>query len=117
MRREELDQAGADGRIDLYVANYLTQYLFFYENDYAPTNWEALRSLAGVSEGTMTRLKVNKAEPLRLEYEDVVASLANDTKPTVTGEDGLAVLRLARQLMQATQAGEVVKCATRVLAR
>jgi predicted dehydrogenase len=111
----ELTVTGEGG---MYVANYLTQDLYFYENDYAPTNWEALRSVAGVSEGTMTRLKINKAEPLRLEYEDVISTIANDTQPTVTGEDGLAVLRLARQLIQATQAGEVVSCATptRVLA-
>jgi hypothetical protein len=55
----------------------------------------------GVSEGTMTRLKVQKAEPLRLEYEDVVAAIQHDTLPTASGDDGLAVLNVVCQLAQA----------------
>lgn len=57
----------------------------------------------GVSEGTMTRLKVQKAEPLRLEYENVMAALYDDTLPVVTGEDGLAALKIALQLTENTQ--------------
>ncbi|HYU74053.1 MAG TPA: Gfo/Idh/MocA family oxidoreductase [Ktedonobacteraceae bacterium] len=98
----------------MFLINYLTQEIYFYENDYTPTNWDALRSLAGVSEGTMTRLKVQKAEPLQLEYIDVIKAITDDTLPTVTGEDGLAVLRIVQQLStpaapQDTRAREVVK--------
>jgi predicted dehydrogenase len=98
------------GERGMFLVNYLTQDLYFYENDYSPTTWESLRAIAGVSEGTMTRLKVLKSEPLRLEYEDVVYALANDTSPTVTGEDGHAVLRLAQQLIEAAKTREVVAC-------
>jgi UDP-N-acetylglucosamine 3-dehydrogenase len=103
----ELSVTGERG---MYLINYLSQDLFFYENDYTTTSWDALRSLTGVSEGTMSRLKVQKAEPLRLEYEDIFAALRKDMPPTVTGEDGLAVLRIAHQLIEATQAGEVIPC-------
>lgn len=82
----------------MYLINYLTQDLYFYENDYTTTNWDAMRALTGVSEGTMTRLKVQKTEPLRLEYEDVFAAIANDSLPSVTGEDGMAVLKVVLQL-------------------
>ncbi len=85
----------------MYLVNYLTQDLYFYENDYTPMNWDTLRTLTGVSEGTMTRLKVQKAEPLRLEYQDVITSIASDTIPTVSGEDGLAALKVARTLIEA----------------
>jgi predicted dehydrogenase len=105
----ELSVTGERG---MYLVNYLSQDLFFYENDYTTTTWDALRSLTGVSEGTMTRLKVQKAEPLRLEYEDIFAALRNDTAPTVSGEDGLAVLHLAHQLIKATQSKEVIVCST-----
>jgi predicted dehydrogenase len=47
----------------------------------------------------MTRLKVQKAEPLRLEYEDVFASIRSNVAPTVTGEDGLIALQIALQLV------------------
>ncbi len=82
----------------MYLVNYLTQDLYFYENDYSPTDWDTMRTLTGVSEGTMTRLKVQKTEPLRLEYEDVIVAICNDTLPSVTGEDGLAVLKAAIEL-------------------
>src|SRR5579871_225075 len=96
----------------MYLVNYLSQDLYFYENDYTTTTWDALRSITGVSEGTMTRLKVQKAEPLRLEYEDIFAALRNNTAPTVSGEDGLAVLHLAHQFIKATQSREVIVCST-----
>jgi UDP-N-acetylglucosamine 3-dehydrogenase len=95
----ELSITGEKG---MFLVNYLTQDMYFYENDYSTTNWDALRSLTGVSEGTMTRFKVQKAEPLRLEYEDVLAAIRTDSAPTVTGEDGLAVLKIALQLAAST---------------
>jgi len=103
----ELSVTGERG---MYLANYLTQELYFYENDYTPTSWEALRTQLGVSEGTMTRLKVQKVEPLRAEYEDIVAALKAGHSPTVSAEDGLAVLQLAHRLIGSTRAGEVIAC-------
>jgi predicted dehydrogenase len=96
------------GERGMYLINYLTQDVYFYENDYTSTNWDALRTFSGVSEGTMTRLKVQKAEPLRLEYEDVIAALRQDIAPTVTGEDGLAVLSAAIDLAGAAHCGNRV---------
>jgi UDP-N-acetylglucosamine 3-dehydrogenase len=93
----ELSITGEKG---MYLINYLTQDVFFYENDYTTMEWDALRALTGVSEGTMTRLKIQKAEPLRLEYEDVIDALRRDVAPTVSGEDGLATLRVVLQLSQ-----------------
>ncbi len=88
------------GEKGMFLINYLTQDIYFYENDYTPTTWNDLRRLTGVSEGTMTRLKVRKAEPLCLEYEDVFEAIRQDILPTVSGEDGLAVLRIAHQLRE-----------------
>ena len=98
----ELSITGEKG---MYLINYLTQDVYFYENDYTTTTWDALRSLTGVSEGTMTRLKIQKAEPLRLEYEDVMAAIRQDALPTVSGEDGLAVLKVVSQLAAAKSIG------------
>src|SRR2546430_10686333 len=102
----ELSITGEKG---MYLLNYLTQDVYFYENDYTTTTWDALRSLTGVSEGTMTRLKVQKSEPLRLEYETAAAALRNDIAPIVSGEDGVAVLKVVLQLTGATYTGEVRK--------
>jgi UDP-N-acetylglucosamine 3-dehydrogenase len=102
----ELSVTGERG---IYLVNYLTQDVYFYENDYTPTSWDTLRTITGVSEGTMTRLKVQKAEPLRLEYEDVLAAIRNDCAPKVSGEDGLAVLRVVHQLGEAASHREMEK--------
>jgi UDP-N-acetylglucosamine 3-dehydrogenase len=91
------------GERGMYLVNYLTQDVYYYENDYTPTSWDALRSLTGVSEGTMTRLKIQKAEPLRLEYEDIINAIDDDALPTVSGEDGLAVLKVVQQLIESTR--------------
>ncbi|HEY4382985.1 MAG TPA: Gfo/Idh/MocA family oxidoreductase [Ktedonobacteraceae bacterium] len=91
------------GERGMFLVNYLTQDVFFYENDYSPPAWNELSRLTGVSEGTMTRLQIRKAEPLRLEYEDLIRALQTDSLPTVTGEDGLAVLQVAHQLIASTQ--------------
>ena len=99
----ELSITGEKG---MYHVNYLTQDVYFYENDYTTTTWDALRSLTGVSEGSMTRLKIQKAEPLRLEYEDVMAAIQQDRLPTVSGEDGMAVLQVVFQLTESKQKGE-----------
>jgi len=96
----ELSITGEKG---MYLINYLTQDVYFYENDYTTTTWDALRSLTGVSEGTMTRLKIQKAEPLRLEYENVMTAIQEDALPTVSGEDGLAVLKVVSQLSESKQ--------------
>ncbi len=95
----ELSITGEKG---MYLVNYLTQDVYFYENDYTSTTWDTLRTLTGVSEGTMTRLKIQKAEPLRLEYEDVMNAILQDIIPTVSGEDGLAVLKVVYQLAEST---------------
>ena len=94
----ELSITGEKG---MYLINYLTQDVFFYENDYTPATWDELSRMTGVSEGTMTRLKVQKAEPLRLEYEDVIGALQRGVAPSVSGEDGVAALRVAQLLTEA----------------
>lgn len=96
------------GEKGMFLINYLTQEVYFYVNDYTPTTWDTLRSLTGVSEGTMIRLKVQKAEPLRLEYQDVITAIVDDRLPTVSGEDGLAVLRIVQQLAESTRQGVYV---------
>lgn len=98
----KIRQLSVTGDKGMYLINYLTQELYLYENGCPPSTWNALSAPDSVSEGAVTRLKVQKAEPLRLEYEDVVTALRNDTLPSVIGEDGLAVLKTAIALAGAT---------------
>ena len=88
------------GERGMFAVNYLTQDLYFYENDYATGAWESLGILKGVGEGNMIRLRIEKKEPLRVELKSFVNAVVNDGRPLVDGKDGLRALVLARRLVE-----------------
>lgn len=98
-----------NGARGMFVANYLTQDLVFFENDAAPQNgnWRELAVL-GVSEGRAIHFKVNKREPLRQELEAFVSSIRAGIPPPVSAQDALLALAVARQIIQAAGSGETL---------
>lgn len=88
------------GERGMFLVNYLTQDLYFYENTYAAANWDNLGILRGVGEGNMVRLAIARKEPLRAELEDFVRAVQGGSPPAVCGEDGLKVLELALKLVE-----------------
>ncbi len=94
------------GERGMFVANYLTQDLTFYENDSAPqgSQWPELATM-GVSEGRMIRYKVNKREPLREELDAFVRAVANGGPPPVNGDDALLALAMAHKLVESGECG------------
>jgi predicted dehydrogenase len=92
----ELSVVGERG---MFVANYLTQDLVFYENDSCQgKSWPHL-AMMGVSEGRMIRLKVPRREPLREELASFCNAVRTGTPPVVSGDDGLQALTLAYELV------------------
>ncbi len=89
------------GALGMFRANYLTQELYFYENDDAPGAWDSLSVLTGVGEGNITGIKINRTEPLRAEIEDFIKAVKTNGEPRVTGRDGLRALQLAQVLVDA----------------
>ncbi|HEX9036771.1 MAG TPA: Gfo/Idh/MocA family oxidoreductase [Ktedonobacterales bacterium] len=106
-KARELTVTGEKG---LFYLNYLTQELTFTENDFEPSAWGQMGSLAGVGDGVMTRFKVHKAEPLRLEYEDIFQAIRGGSQASVTGIDGLAALSVAQELLESAKTGKVLAC-------
>jgi predicted dehydrogenase len=101
----ELSVLGERGMLHL---NYLTQDLTFYENSIATGADHPLSLLTGVSEGTLVRHTVDRAEPLRVELESFLASVAGNTPPEVGSEDGLRALSLALDLIRSANEGRVL---------
>jgi predicted dehydrogenase len=93
----ELSVIGAKG---MFLVNYLSQELYFYENDVAPGSWDSLSVLRGVGEGTMTGYKINRVEPLKAEVEDFIQAVKTNGEPKVTGRDGLRALLLAQAMVE-----------------
>jgi len=101
----ELSVTGERG---MFVANYLTQDLDFFENVQADSHWESFGVLQGVGEGNMTRLRVERREPLAAQLSAFATAVAADTEPAVSGEDGLAALALAQAVVESGCTGKVV---------
>jgi len=98
------------GQRGMFLANLLTQDLYFYENEEAGgLDWNHLRLLRGVSEGQMVRLRLHRREPLRVELEAFVEAVRQGSAGIVTGEDGLTALRLAHALVRSGREGRVIE--------
>lgn len=113
-KTRELTLTGERG---MFYLNYITQELTFTENDYEPSDWALRGSVAGVSDGVMTRYKVHKAEPLRLEYEDILRAIRTRTDPGVTGEAGLIALTIAHDILESAKTGKVITCEATIQAK
>jgi UDP-N-acetylglucosamine 3-dehydrogenase len=96
------------GALGMFTCDLISQELLFYENDSAPTVWDALSVLRGVSEGNMLGIRVLREEPLVAELNNFVQSISEGHSPTVSGEDGYETLRLALEFVQSADQQEVV---------
>jgi predicted dehydrogenase len=92
-----------NGQCGMFVVNYLTQDLEFYENANADSTWESLQVFRGVAEGRMIRYPINRREPLSLELQAFARWVLHDEPFPVSGSDGLEALTLATCLVQAGQ--------------
>lgn len=98
------------GERGMFIVDYLTRELTFYENDQPRTesiDWAA-RHLKGVSEGPVHFIEIEKCEPLRVELEAFVDAVRNGTPPPVSPDDGLAAMAAAEALVRAARSGESV---------
>jgi UDP-N-acetylglucosamine 3-dehydrogenase len=95
------------GEKGMFLVNYLTQDLYFYENEYRNGNWEDL-AIMGVSEGRRIRYNIKRKEPLLAELESFVGAIENDTDTQIGGEEALRAVHLAQRLLESGQRHEVV---------
>lgn len=98
------------GERGLFKVDDLTQDLYFYENVQANgVFWPALQTLKGVSEGSMIRFPLQRYEPLRAELQAFLQAVQEDAPVPVSGEDGLAALRLALALVDSSKSHQVIE--------
>ena len=97
------------GERGMFRVDDLTQDLYFFENAQAVgVNWSTLATLKGVSEGSMTRFALPRYEPLKAELQAFLKAVNGETQTAVTGEDGLAALRLALALVESGRTHQVI---------
>ncbi|HEX8229061.1 MAG TPA: Gfo/Idh/MocA family oxidoreductase [Chloroflexia bacterium] len=91
-----------------FQVNYLTQDLYFYENNYAKTDWDTISNIEGVSEGDMVRLRIEKTEPLRVELDRFARAIRGEDVSIVSGEDGLHALHVATKIVESGLEGRAI---------
>ncbi|NMB57806.1 MAG: Gfo/Idh/MocA family oxidoreductase, partial [Chloroflexi bacterium] len=97
------------GERGLFRVDDLTQDLYFYENAQATgLAWDSLKNLRGVSEGGMVRFAFQRFEPLKAELQGFLKAVAENTPVPVSGEDGLAALKIALALVESGKTHQVI---------
>ena len=98
------------GEKGMFKVDDLLQDLYFYENAQVAGNlWGSLATLKGVSEGSMIRFAIDRYEPLKAELQAFLKSVMGEIKVPITGEDGLAALRLALALIESGRTNKVIE--------
>ncbi len=90
------------GEKGLLEADYLSQEVTLYRKDGGRQGDTAARAI-----------RVDKAEPLRLELEAFIDAVRRGVAPPVTAADGLAALEIASLLVESAQAGQALSASRR----
>jgi UDP-N-acetylglucosamine 3-dehydrogenase len=101
----ELSVTGERG---MFVVNYLTQELIFFEHPTKATEWGTLSGIRGGGEGDMIRFALDRREPLRVEWEEFLAAVRNGGPAPVSIRDGLAALSIATAIQRSGANHEVL---------
>jgi len=96
------------GEKGMFVANYLTQELYFYEKEFAAKYVDYNESFMKGKEGKKVKIEIEKKEPLKNEIESFIGCIRNNTNPRVTGKDGLDALNIARKFLESSEKNEVI---------
>jgi predicted dehydrogenase len=81
------------------VADYLTQDLYWYKNGRVNDSWTPATNFSGAVEGDVIKTYIPKKEPLLAEHEAFLQAIREGLPSPVPGEDGLAAVRVALDLM------------------
>lgn len=101
----ELSVTGERG---MFVVDYLTQDLRFYEHPSAAVDWDALGVVRGSDEGDMIRYAIHRREPLVVQWEAFLDALRVGAEAPVPGREGLAALSIATAIGRSGRTHEPV---------
>ncbi|BFU46594.1 Gfo/Idh/MocA family protein [Krasilnikovia sp. MM14-A1004] len=88
-----------------YVADTLTADLTYYANAAIDTEWEALRTFVGVSQGDMVRYAIPKREPLLIEHELFRDAVDGKVAGIVSLREGLRTVEVAAAALASAREG------------
>ena len=104
----KIRQLSVLGERGMFLCNYMTQDLVFYENAEVAGAAEPPYPVRAVTEGAAVSLPIHKGEPLRLELESFVAAVRGEGPVEVDGEAGLVALHLALAVVYSSAEARVI---------
>lgn len=93
-------QLAVTGERGMFVIDYLTQDLTFYEHPTTPTVWEPLAGMLSGGEGNVIQYAMERREPLQVEWEGFLAAVREEEPAPMSGFDGLATLSTAEAIQE-----------------
>jgi UDP-N-acetylglucosamine 3-dehydrogenase len=84
----------------MFVVDYLTQDLTFYQPPSSDIEWDALRMMRGTGEGDMLRYGIARREPLAVQWDQFLGALDGTGDAAASGPDGVAALSIARAIQR-----------------
>lgn len=102
----------ATGERGTLVADTITADLTYYANGLVPTQWDAVASFRGVSEGDVTRYAFPKHEPLRSELEAFRDAVLGRDADIVDMSSGMRTVAVAEALIASADSGKTVEITT-----
>ncbi len=96
------------GEKGMFVANYLTQELYFYEKQFASKYSDYSSQFKMGTEGKKIKIDVKASEPLKNELIEFVSSIKGNKSPGVTGKDGLEALDIAQKFIESSKTGKSI---------
>ena len=104
----KIRQTVVTGELGAFVADTVHADLTFQANGSVRTRWDAVSAFRGVSEGDVTRLAIEKPEPLHTEHEAFRDAILGVRQEHVSMAEGLDTLRVAEAMIASARTGESV---------
>jgi predicted dehydrogenase len=95
------------GEKGMFTANYMSQEIYFYENEFTKKNLDYNKGFMNIIEGKKVKLEIEKKEPLKIELNAFIDCIKENIEPAVTGQDGLEALKIAEKFKQSVKDSEV----------
>ena len=97
----KIRELSVTGERGMFRVDYLSQDLFFHQNESLGQPWRPGDGVSRVSEGDVLKIRLSRHEALAAELSAFAAAARGDLPPVVTAEDGLEALRLAEAIVRA----------------
>ncbi len=105
---KKVRQIKVTGEKGMFVANYMTQELYFYEKQFASKYSDYGSQFKMGTEGEKIKIDVKSSEPLRNELEAFIECIKGNKEPPVTGKDGLEALEIAQKFLESAKNNKVI---------